>query len=376
METTDTGPGRRLGTSRKLLFTSVCLLLGLGALEAGARVRAWLRYGTADEDVFASATVIEQKTGLRIPRPCFELRGRLAHVKINSLGFRGEEITLARPPRTVRIVCLGASTTYCAEASSNDTTWPHLLQIRLAKHSPDVAIQVVNAGVPGYTLADSLKNLEGRALALDPDLVIYYEANNELCSDTKALARARGLVEPGAERGGAFVRLARISLVFDLLYKSFAIQSARRDSKEGKLTELPSDITDHFVAKLGRLDDILRSRGIPLVLSAFQVKYRRDQPRPVQIANADVSFFYMPWLTMDSLLQGMDLYNDAIVRFAHERGIPVVESRDAVPAAPTHFSDCMHFRDAGCEVMAERFASFLEDRKVLEPIVARRRAER
>ena len=50
---------------------------------------------------------------------------------------------------------------------------------------------MINAGVPGYVVTESLKNLEHRVLPLEPDLVIYYEANNDMAIDTRALARSR-----------------------------------------------------------------------------------------------------------------------------------------------------------------------------------------
>lgn len=44
----------------------------------------------------------------------------------NSLGFRGAEIELPKPPGRTRILCLGGSTTY-AFAVDDDAAYPHVL---------------------------------------------------------------------------------------------------------------------------------------------------------------------------------------------------------------------------------------------------------
>jgi hypothetical protein len=103
----------------------------------------------------------------------------------------------------------------------------------------------------------------------------------------------------------------------------------------------------------------LSARNIPLVLSTFIVKYRRDQDRATQIANADVAFYYMPWMSIDGMLDAMDTYNRAILEYGRRTGVPVVDDREIIPPNTAHFTDCMHLSDSGNEVMAERFARFL-----------------
>jgi hypothetical protein len=124
------------------------------------------------------------------------------------------------------------------------------------------------------------------------------------------------------------------------------------------------------VGQLEAMHNLLRERQIPLVLSSFLTKYRRDQPRAVQIANADVAFYYMPWMTIESLLDGIDIYNESIARFADSRGIPMATDRQSIPADGAHFADFCHLTDAGCEAMARRFADFLAEQRILEPVIA------
>lgn len=188
---------RKLSTRRKLAYGSLCLVAFLLLGEAAVRVRAWIRYGHAGTSFTDDLLVEDPVTGLRIPQPGYQVKAAKVAFTINSLGFRGEEITLEKPPNTLRIACVGASTTFCGEVSSNEATWPHQLQERLQALYPDVRIQVINAGIPGYVASLSLKNLRLRVLPLQPDLVIYFTKLTMTSPPTRAIwPRSVGLSMP------------------------------------------------------------------------------------------------------------------------------------------------------------------------------------
>jgi lysophospholipase L1-like esterase len=298
---------------------------------------------------------------LWVPKPGFEIKGSRIHVKINSLGFRGEEFARAKPIGTYRIVCLGASTTFSAEASSNDAVWTHQLQEKLRREYPDRRIEVINAAVGGYVADDNLRNLRHRVLPLDPDLVIYYEANNDIVRDTRELAIREGLIDAdGARQSGWSYALSRLSLLFDFTYKNLAIFARSHDTGRKRVDRVPANLPDRFIGVLDQMRQELSARHIPLVLSTFIVKYSRNQDRATQIANADVAFFYMPWMSIDGMLDSMDMYNGAILDYGKRMGVSVVDDRTAIPGDARHFTDCMHLTDAGNQIMAERFARFLK----------------
>src|SRR5262249_9196467 len=151
------------------------------------------------------------------------------------------------PEGTVRIACVGASTTFCTGVSSNDTAWPKLLQDKLQRKYPGVSWQVINAGVPGHRMADCVKNLRHRVLPLEPDLVIFYEANNQLASDSRKLAIERGLIDPDAGAMSPTVRfLSEASLLFHLCYMNLRISGGDSDNAQ-KLKSLPAGLPDKFV---------------------------------------------------------------------------------------------------------------------------------
>ncbi len=98
---------------------------------------------------------------------------RTAQIEVNSLGFRGPEISVVKPPNTIRIVAMGASVAF-GWTVPNEESYPGHLERRLndrAKGTPR-HYEVLNFGVGGYATRDEVAALEGKALALDPDLVI------------------------------------------------------------------------------------------------------------------------------------------------------------------------------------------------------------
>ena len=363
----------RLSWKRKFVFTLVTTLLILLACEGLVRLRAWIKYGSSNpsDDSFL---VYSDEFGIVIPKPNYERRGSASSVTINSLGFRGEDISLAKPPGTVRIVCVGASTTFCTGVSSNEAAWPHLLEKEIRKKYADTKWQVINAGVPGYCMPQILANLRHRVLPLDPDLVIFYEAHNQMAKDTRQVARDRGVIQPDENRASPAVEfLSRYSLLFSLCHKNLRIFSGKRDSTQGKLNGLPPGLTKTYVNALDDMHNLLKERNIPLVLSAFVVKYRRNQERALQISNADIAGYYMPWMSIDDLLDGTDAYNKALVDYAHAHGVPVVEDTASVPADAKHFIDCVHFADAGAVLMADRLFNVLQQQNILQQLQGRRR---
>jgi hypothetical protein len=101
LELSDSQPTGSLSARRKQVLLAVVVLLALTlmmlAAEGAVRLRQSLKYGSGamQEDHW----VDDPKSGLRLPVAGFS-SGRIS---INSLGFRGPEIAVPKPPRTVRI---------------------------------------------------------------------------------------------------------------------------------------------------------------------------------------------------------------------------------------------------------------------------------
>jgi hypothetical protein len=100
--------GPQLSIFRKLTYSALLLLLVLGGLEAAARARAWIKYGSPGASVRDPMLTYDPQADLLVPTPGYEIDGARIKIRINSLGFRGDEFTRKKPPNTVRIAVLGA----------------------------------------------------------------------------------------------------------------------------------------------------------------------------------------------------------------------------------------------------------------------------
>ena len=97
----------------------------------------------------------------------------------NQLGARGSSVPSRKGPNAIRIALLGGSTVYGIWVSDDQTSAANLerlLQETVADHS----VEVLNFGTPGWTSAETARNLELRVLPLEPDIVVIIEGRNEV----------------------------------------------------------------------------------------------------------------------------------------------------------------------------------------------------
>jgi len=97
----------------------------------------------------------------------------------NSLGYRGEEIELPKPQDRFRIVCLGGSTTYSTSIEDYRLSYPYLLEKELHSRGYN-NVDVINAGCGAWSSWETLINFEFRVLDIEPDMIIFYHAINDI----------------------------------------------------------------------------------------------------------------------------------------------------------------------------------------------------
>ena len=98
----------------------------------------------------------------------------------NSYGFRGAEFQIEKPASVCRIVCMGESTTYSTGIKDDAQTYPARLAAHLSRDQSEREIEVLNAGVGGYTSAENLLQFIFRVQPLQPDIVVFYYTHNDV----------------------------------------------------------------------------------------------------------------------------------------------------------------------------------------------------
>ena len=161
---------RNILKNTALLFVSA--LLAVGMAEVALRLFAPIHY---------SMKVAYEPDGFVGQRLVPKRHYRLADggsCTVNSVGYRGPEFVVPKPAGIFRIVALGGSSTFSYQTDDAEI-WTRRLEEKLrARYGP--AIEVVNAGVPGYSAFTSKVHYLYRIRALEPDVVLVYHAWNDM----------------------------------------------------------------------------------------------------------------------------------------------------------------------------------------------------
>ncbi|HEX5757898.1 MAG TPA: SGNH/GDSL hydrolase family protein [Thermoanaerobaculia bacterium] len=360
-------PRARLDSRRQRVlgwvFALGLLFLLLAALEGAVRARMWLLTGS-----FGPAHRFEHDpaSGLRIP----VRNQRTAKVRTDSRGFRSPELDDPKPPGRIRLAFAGASNTFCVEASSNEATWPHLVWEGLGRRYPEVSFDYLNAASGGYAVEAIHRSLERRVAPLAPDVVVISFTNNDVVKDTRALARARGLYAGGKETGSW---LARHSQLAFFLERNLRIRNRRAEAlgTRGRLRFEPREISGVYRDRVAALLKAAQRTAPVVMATTFSYRARRGQsPAEQREATAD-AFYYMPYLTPETLLAAFEEYNRVVREAARDTGVLLVDLEHAVPGDDRHFADSVHFTDAGCLNAAALISRALADSEAFRRLVRR-----
>ncbi len=347
-----------------LLMTAVVLLIFffLFALAEGAvRIRHYLKYG--EFHGIENTYMIDPKSKLRIPIP----NKTTSRIQINSFGFRSPEITQEKPENTIRIAFLGASTTYCAEVSSNKMMWSDILTRRLNQTLTNKKIDYINGGVPGYSLDDSLKNLKYRISPFHPDVIVIYHATNDLSFNTRVLAKQQGIITEKEHKNDGLSWFSQYSLLSYLVEKNLKILSLQSQSKkiQGALKYNITDIVTPFEKDLKTLVDESKKVAKKVILVTFSHHIRAEQSLEEKTKASNTSLYYMPYMTVDELLEGFNAYNETIRKVAKDKQVELIDNPNFIPGNSIYFNDSVHFTDKGSEKMAERLFLSITTEKLI-----------
>jgi len=193
----DAVPPRRALSRRTLwIFRLILVAMILGLLELAGyvlmevmlpsryRVAREILLGTSETEAMKSQKVVGHPYLTYIATPGYlSSEGELQH---NQDGYRGRLVPLDRTPKTLRILCLGGSTTYGSGVAQADQTYPAHLERLLANDLPPgwEGVEVLNGGVPHGTSAEMLTHYHFKYRYYRPDVAILNTGGN----DAEALA--------------------------------------------------------------------------------------------------------------------------------------------------------------------------------------------
>ena len=110
-------------------------------------------------------------------------------------------------------------------------------------------------------------------------------------------------------------------------------------------------------------------------LATFSTQLRSEQSEEDKRRASASAMYYMPFMTPDGLIASYRRYNQVIREVAAATGAVLIDGEDTIPGDSRHFTDTVHFTDAGSDRMAVRVRDALSGddavRSVLRSGVAR-----
>lgn len=293
-------------------------------------------------------------------------------VRINSLGFRGEEPSWQPAEGTLRLLVLGGSAAFCYDVSEDASTWPVLLEAEL-QEALQMPVEVINLALPGYDTSNSKVNYLFTGRALNPHAVLVYHTWNDLkflklfSEDDAGMPRE---FLSGVNTGGKNLSVvARFFFHWQLVQRVRNVYlRVREEKRENAYTsleqqgqrahEMPTEramtlFQKNFqdIAVLATTDGVL-----PVFISqatlAQPVNLERREVR-LKIRNNLVG------MTQPVLAQTWLESNRRIRSAAAATGAVFLDGYGAVPPTVEHFKDHVHLLDSGTETLARALAKQL-----------------
>lgn len=351
--------------------------LGLGALVCEFLVRVW---------VPQPITVVS--SGLYLPDPSLRyrlapnFRGTLANhtefvttVAINSLGLRGPEIS-PEPGDARRILMLGDSFVFGWGVEAEEAV---AAQLETELASRGQAVEVINAGHPGWGLRDELTWLERDGLRLEPDLVLLGILMNNDLLDATAKRHHELISEELPEAGPArqpqiwfyrrshFFRLAKRRGVGMLvpwlgLDEPWGMEYLRDVMATLAKNPPPLIREARQVSRdtLNRLSDLAAERDLPLAVLLIPSQIQVDPP---------VFEALCAMLELDPAEHDPDAPTRFFTQVLEQRGTPSLDPSDHLRAATRageqlYYRHDPHWTAAGHRVTADALADFLTSRQL------------
>lgn len=262
---------------RNLALALGSLVVVFGGLEGGLRLA-----GYGGLEVYDPDPVLFWR--LRPGQTCrTKVGGEPVHV--NTLGYRGAEISPRKPAETLRVFVFGDSATFGWGVGDDDTYAAQLGRRLLAGGMP---VEVVNAGVNAYSLFQEAEAFR-RALPLGPDVAVFAFAFNESWQDLQWLdAAGRKRVQRAVEWKNRLRRSAIFHAFGEIRFRVLYDRLRERLTTDvhGGPPRPDAERLARYRATLSEIGERARAADVDLVFLVLPTR-GRSEPDPFQAAMAD-----------------------------------------------------------------------------------------
>lgn len=334
-----------------LLLTTLFFMFFIGELLARFVIKAW---PFEPDDVIIPHLTSKDKN----------LRWRFSTSKgLNSLGLKNAEVG-TKEPHQFRILYLGDSMVWTGETSSKKL-YTEVIENNLNKMNLiNEKVEIINAGIPGYTTYQELEFLKVYGLDMQPDLVILGFVFNDVYY--KYLSKPTQKTLLGREPKIQLHRFKTDSLPQSLFSRSYLAHRVYYElevinKKIRKLPYFPFEYrTDFYLAwkengwnktkaLIGEMNDILKGKNIPLIVVIYPIT---DQVNKKYL-NIDKDYVLYPQKRIKQICK---LYQ-----------IPFLDLQATIykNGGTVLYQDYLHMNNKGNDIIAHEVTEFLINTKLV-----------
>lgn len=374
-------PRRR---DRRLLFAGVAgglaLCFAVGMVELGLWIFAPLSYHEWLE-MIPDGNISYRMAPFQVVD---NARGN--QVRINRYGFRGPDYAYTKAPGTLRIEVFGGSSAFEYFSSSDEKTWPGALEKKLRERLK-MPVEVINLALPGLDNFAGKINYLCNGRAFKPDVIIQYEAFNDMGQRRFRTLETVPFIPMGA--GGnrpMWMQLARKTqigrrgrvLYFTMTKRSMEGAYVLTDEKKEPGLARPVH-PSAFAWYRRNLEDfalLSASDGVLCVLCSQSYLGTKENITRPEIREA---LAYSPdrcGMTLELIVDTYEKMSAIGAEVAEKYNCVFFDGYRAVPHDLEHIRDNVHFFDKGSEVLAEALAQRLLNDARFMKVVERVRSEK
>ncbi|MEM8574323.1 MAG: SGNH/GDSL hydrolase family protein [Pseudomonadota bacterium] len=301
--------------------------------------------------------------------------GEVVRVKINAHGFRGDDYTIDKPEGVIRVLTLGASSTF-GFYSRDGETYPHYLEERLNARcqDDDKRFQVINFAIPHARAEEIRSMLVAEGLSLSPDVITFYEGRNDSYRIHPMDFRQAGAAHT-QEMSGALERAwSWVTRVFVLMRFADELSSTSKEVTADRALESLNAVSERtsraFIADMDEIRQLAHQRGIVFVVANQQANSKSWFGIPVaerysmkgvtyseEVANIErilgrgeaISGYEFNFLIHDRLMRDLESW-------ARENELPFVDVIRVLDQERHHLVSWVHLDAYGNGLIADAFA--------------------
>ena len=288
----------------------------------------------------------------------------------NRFGWRGPDVPLRKPPRTIRLAFVGASTTVGMHAEPY--SYPELVGIWLNRwareHHLDVSFEAINAGREGINSRSIQAVVRQELVPLEPDLVVYYEGANQFWPADYIWTPLPERSLTSVPKPGFAWRYSAIARRVEGMVRH-AVVPGQEPQKPPLVVHWPPDLDErdpdvayprlpielpHILGDLDRIRLALDGEGSHLVMTSFVwLVYAGMVLDPVRDAfmfdYLNTKYWPFSYRHMRRLL---DFQTRVFRNYARAHDLDFIDVASGYPHDPRLFSDAIHMTRAGIRMQA------------------------